>query len=1300
VLYFFVFSHCAAAQPVEAEKPRARGMGPSTSESEYAVSTEEAARPLADQGPDATVPEADKAFFTRLDDEITRLRESIPTPRETLEKFKNFARTYRGPQWSRSKTRASEYQQKILATIGDQDVSNQALRELQEWEKKLAEKNVGDKAKERQREIAGTTSAAVVAAELQKIGPKRDAANRFKTEITNKKTEVQNTIRSVHAGTQPGNLGELTAELAELRKNSARVDAILEELNSEEPFWQAQSDNPGVRHLANQKLREKENKQKQIITQYVEDSKKNPQRKTSPAQIDAALEQLVILQGREERLEALKEQAASSPLTREKQEEIDEAEAHVNFDRVQLNALVDAFQSGKEFIPELAEEAKEITNEGGIQARLEALVAKHKNDSSFDPGSTARAVGTSLFFFVASAQDLIQRIQSGPFAPLIDSLGITAPEITLSEEKDVAATLNFASPIAGYAKYVGFKFGVRFQEHSVSLSVYVANLNSFDATRVPWETFNNSHDNIVRLSELEEQSKTQYGYFTAPTDAARAGILNWGYAFKLGLPQGWVSEKYPALKKMDELGLISPILVLSTFPYFDPELGIVVEPGLAILAKINLSGPFKELGEFVHKTKPYIIVNADQLIVAMSIPTRDIKRTHVRAELQIQAGANFQKAYEEGKLKDPPSFIKSIVTDKIILDIQPATLNFEMRCGVILSLMTQRDPIILRAGVKVAPSLYHGLPAGISLSFYGKMDGLIKNIFGIEGIGVGDLGLQIDMDTVGAVQLAKFGIPSPVTGLGLRGRLLISAGDEPISLSAAGAVSFKDNPLPEFIISAHLGSLPLTKLLGLFAQAVHVKPPTDWKIPNISLDDCTFEVVTRDMNIAAKSYTRGFKGAGSIHINDFQAGFSFEAQVPEGGPKMFMGYGFMTEIDARFIKITGNSEQYSFVPGGKSGPFFFFQYMASPPTPADAQNALANVQRSIGQTIAHLGRKTASGFVSYFSIINNWTLPTLIASGQLVIKPWQFSIMANFIFSQELISADFGVDVGTKFHARMKVAIPPFVFDFTKFKLRIEFEQDFWTPIREAMEKAFQKEIERVRAKLNTTKDRIDANKRELEAFQRRILLSEGDKVKSLREAIEQKQKQIEETKRQLEMQKARCSWSNLAACASVVSTALTKTSQDLSVAKNNLQIQLEQASRKVSSQAAASRTKVQNNLINAEKEILKLYTELTQFIADLASFEIKKIILDLDSSKFIALEEDPNQEPKGVIEYMYKGQLHTKEWKVKMKGLLNGEDDTSQLSEADLLATQLMSQDIKRFENLPEVDTLSPEMLAGAVLP
>jgi|GEM_PF-1818890 hypothetical protein len=324
-------------------------------------------------------------------------------------------------------------------------------------------------------------------------------------------------------------------------------------------------------------------------------------------------------------------------------------------------------------------------------------------------------------------------------------------------------------------------------------------------------------------------------------------------------PKNWkISDMVKEAKGtvVDDLDITDVKILASSAAYVDKKLGIKVNKGFTIAAKI----PLEALGEMeeLFKDNPDM---AKEFILQGTIGT-SLKQ--LTLSLQIPVTVNIKDVVE----------IQGITAK--IGGVPP---GFSFATKVIVTLPPKKE--------KLSFTSIMSLNAAANLAIAGSMKGEWKNPFGIKGLTVEDLGLEVGVNVVTLVP----------TIIGFTGKTYI--GEK--GLEVASKITWP-NVTQFALVCKMLGEdTELTlKDMATIPQKYGMYIPVK-TLPHIGIYDLNVYIVPAPLMIGGIEYQPGFNVQGKIEIQDQEA--EVFATIGDNG---IILYGYMPEINlGNVLKITG-----------------------------------------------------------------------------------------------------------------------------------------------------------------------------------------------------------------------------------------------------------------------------------------------------------------------------------------------------------------------------------------------------------
>ncbi len=311
---------------------------------------------------------------------------------------------------------------------------------------------------------------------------------------------------------------------------------------------------------------------------------------------------------------------------------------------------------------------------------------------------------------------------------------------------------------------------------------------------------------------------------------------SWGFAVGIELDDGYkFSSLSPALGGLDGVHLPDALIVISTFDdsafTFDelqPVAGTGVEHGLMVDGRLDLSG-----------------LGADNFLGQSHLDVKAHVGTTL-SELSLAAGVG-----------------DIVITDGVVLtgaefELVPDPQNVSISVSGAVDVSIDASPLQFIGGVRVVPN---------GISFFATMKGSWKDPFGVKGVALTNVSLEIGSDFEG--------VPS----VGITGGLQIGAFD------GRAAVSFNSEFPTQSVLIVAFNHLSLMDVIGTFCPpSVTAGIPSDVgrTLAGISLDDVELYVVPQDTSIGKISYSQGLRVGGTLHVVDFTAAAMVEIDPTQG----------------------------------------------------------------------------------------------------------------------------------------------------------------------------------------------------------------------------------------------------------------------------------------------------------------------------------------------------------------------------------------------------------------------------------
>ena len=362
-------------------------------------------------------------------------------------------------------------------------------------------------------------------------------------------------------------------------------------------------------------------------------------------------------------------------------------------------------------------------------------------------------------------------------------------------------------------------------------------------------------DNIAHLkfTDLSVRAAPQRKEFSLSGNSTMGNselIINknqqgkWVFITAFAPPAHWeFSSIDSSLKPLDSLDLSNTALVISTADDKSVPLSVIQLPadisigdGLTFFANLDLSNlGVKDL------------MNIESLMVSTNID-----RNPANIKLAAGIGGSFRIS-ESVSMGDMNFFIK------------PAPSNFEL--GISGAVMAKLDSSDLKfvgtMGIR---------PIERSAAFSATMLGFWNEPFGIKGLSVGDLAMEVGIGIVPPPAVA-----APIVGLA--GSIAIG------TFSGSAAVKFDTANPGKSMIAAAFNQLYLREVVQTFCDDhVYNSIPADIRntVLAVGMEDVAVYVVPQPTTIGELSYDQGFKFQGKLSIGSFDAQFFFLLSYSEG----------------------------------------------------------------------------------------------------------------------------------------------------------------------------------------------------------------------------------------------------------------------------------------------------------------------------------------------------------------------------------------------------------------------------------
>lgn len=365
---------------------------------------------------------------------------------------------------------------------------------------------------------------------------------------------------------------------------------------------------------------------------------------------------------------------------------------------------------------------------------------------------------------------------------------------------------------------------------SVPTNVTNVKLKNIDLMAAPQQkTFSISGGSPLGESELIV-SKNQQG--------------KWAFIAAFAPPKSWkFSALDQSLKPMDSLSFGNSSLILSSaadrsvpLTVIDVPSDISISKGLTFFAALDVANlGMKDLMD----------------ISTINVST-NIDRNPANIKLAASMGGTF-KITDTVSMGDMNFFLK------------PAPSNFELGIsGAVLAKIDSSDlTFVGKMGIK---------PIDRSAAFAATMLGFWKNPFGVKGLTVGNLAIEVGIGIVPPPAVA-----APIVGL---------AGTIKVGTVEGSAAVKADTANPnKSMIAASFNRLYLKEVIQTFCdKKVYNGIPKEIRntVLNAGLEDVGVYVVPQPTTIGELFYEQGFKFQGKLSIGDFDAQFLFLLSYSEG----------------------------------------------------------------------------------------------------------------------------------------------------------------------------------------------------------------------------------------------------------------------------------------------------------------------------------------------------------------------------------------------------------------------------------
>jgi cell division septum initiation protein DivIVA len=298
---------------------------------------------------------------------------------------------------------------------------------------------------------------------------------------------------------------------------------------------------------------------------------------------------------------------------------------------------------------------------------------------------------------------------------------------------------------------------------------------------------------------------------------------------ELGMGTQRISDMVKELRGsvFDDIELHDARVIITTGEEYDDLRDVTYKQGFNIYGKAFLNGALKPVGDLTGLDERASVM----LFAAVPVdPRQTIFKVNLPVGLVIKPDvATFNKlSLEIGGLPLPGISIIGGVT------IKPSPKD---------------DPL----------NLFGRLKVGVQDALFATtLKGMWKNPFGLRGLSIGDLAVQIGIDYA---LLVASGLPENV---GLAGSLQLGKA----KMSLAGKVAVKN--ADESMLVGSLAHLELADLVATLGQMLNAPVNTD-NLPLIALDDLSLYVVPKTTNIGEIQYQEGIGGGCAFRLPGFTA---------------------------------------------------------------------------------------------------------------------------------------------------------------------------------------------------------------------------------------------------------------------------------------------------------------------------------------------------------------------------------------------------------------------------------------------
>lgn len=379
-------------------------------------------------------------------------------------------------------------------------------------------------------------------------------------------------------------------------------------------------------------------------------------------------------------------------------------------------------------------------------------------------------------------------------------------------------------------------------------------------------------------------------------------------SLKFDMPPNWkISDEFNDLSDLNQLTLLSPMLVISSSEYDDMELGLL-RIGLNFLAILNLTGPMAKFNDLLQKMDSYVIAKNAAIILRGTIDPGILASTF-SFTLPIRIGVDFADLYKKGKIKEPPSMLASIMFGEWGVQFKASDLSTLTHADVLIQFVNQPNPIKLAAILKFVP------PSAWSAAI--EMQGTWDQAFGLKWLSLGDAALEIGIDPIVTAMMSAAGFPMPINEFGAQGTVAVGEGKNRVQVSAAGKLQINapkaNDPLfmPILILQGSVNKIDITALIQFLGKMIG--QPINAQLPPFEFTDLAVKIIpfggsffTPSVGtIGSTYYQQGLAAKGGMQIGSFKGNIDFALSTVQ---KSMSGSGTMTSIKTSYFTFTGTQE--------------------------------------------------------------------------------------------------------------------------------------------------------------------------------------------------------------------------------------------------------------------------------------------------------------------------------------------------------------------------------------------------------